>query len=212
MDGTLIDSEVYTEPAIQDVCDEVGLIKPALDYTRFYGMTWASSVKVLAEANPEFAKVPDLALRCHSKFHELCRTNLPPPIAGAHETIAAFSALVPVAIVSSAYRESIAQTIRQLDIAEQITCYVGAEDFSASKPAPDCFLHAAKLLDVDPASCLVFEDSTAGLEAARAAGMWAIAVTHRNYNLDRAKELGHLAIDDYTKLEPGFIQRICAAA
>jgi pseudouridine-5'-monophosphatase len=45
-----------------------------------------------------------------------------------------------------------------------------------SKPAPDIFLLAAQELVVDPATCLVFEDAPAGVEAARAAGMQVIAV------------------------------------
>ena len=210
MDGTLIDSELNTEPAVQDVCDELGLVKPDLDYTRFYGMTWPSTVQLVAEAYPEFAQVPDLAQRFHNRFHELCAINLPPPIAGAREAIAAVSALVPVAIVSSAYRESIEQTIQQLGIAAQITCYVGAEDFSASKPAPDCFLHAASLVDVEPARCLVFEDSIAGLQAARAAGMTVIAIMHRSNDPAGATAIADIAIRDYSELPDAFYARACA--
>jgi beta-phosphoglucomutase-like phosphatase (HAD superfamily) len=45
------------------------------------------------------------------------------------------------------------------------------------KPAPDIFLHAASALGIAPSGCLVVEDSSAGLEAARAAGMRAVAYT-----------------------------------
>lgn len=45
-----------------------------------------------------------------------------------------------------------------------------------SKPAPDSFLVAAQRLGADPADCLVLEDSPAGIKAAKAAGMWAVAV------------------------------------
>lgn len=209
MDGTLIDSELNTEPAITSVCRELGLPDPALDYTAFYGWTWSSVVDAMVETEPAVADIPDLALRFHQAFHHLCLTRPSPPIAGAEDIIAAFSARIPVAIVSSAYRESIEATIMQLDIGDLISCYVGAEDFERSKPAPDCFLHAAKLLDVEPSSCLVFEDSIAGLGAARAAGMWAVAITHRSNDIEGAPQLGHLAIDNYTLLDEGFVARAC---
>ena len=45
-----------------------------------------------------------------------------------------------------------------------------------SKPAPDIFLLAARRMRADPECCLVFEDSPAGIAAARAAGMYAVAV------------------------------------
>ena len=44
------------------------------------------------------------------------------------------------------------------------------------KPAPDLFLLAASRLGVDPAACVVFEDSPNGLRAAHAAGMWCVVV------------------------------------
>lgn len=50
------------------------------------------------------------------------------------------------------------------------------DDVTAVKPAPDLFLLAARRLGVPAASCLVFEDSPNGLRAAKAAGMWAVAV------------------------------------
>jgi beta-phosphoglucomutase-like phosphatase (HAD superfamily) len=53
-------------------------------------------------------------------------------------------------------------------------------DVGKSKPAPDVFLLAAKLLGVEPADCIVFEDSRNGIEAANAAGMFCIAYCGAN--------------------------------
>ncbi|MFF7706116.1 HAD-IA family hydrolase [Pseudomonas sp. NPDC007930] len=49
-------------------------------------------------------------------------------------------------------------------------------EVTAAKPAPDIFLTAARRLGVNPADCLVFEDSPFGVTAAKAAGMYALAV------------------------------------
>jgi beta-phosphoglucomutase-like phosphatase (HAD superfamily) len=66
-----------------------------------------------------------------------------------------------------------------LSEAEVIERFAGrifsAEDVAAGKPAPDLFLHAAERMDADPARSVVVEDSRAGVEAARAAGMGVLA-------------------------------------
>jgi sugar-phosphatase len=54
---------------------------------------------------------------------------------------------------------------------------VTADDIAKGKPDPEIFLLAAKRLDVDPERCVVFEDSIAGVTAAKAAGMYCAAIT-----------------------------------
>src|SRR5262249_52972478 len=54
---------------------------------------------------------------------------------------------------------------------------VTAEDVTRGKPAPDGFLYAARLLDVPPEKCLVWEDTAAGVAAAEAAGAAVIVVS-----------------------------------
>lgn len=55
---------------------------------------------------------------------------------------------------------------------------VAAGDIERTKPFPDPYLHAAKLLDVDIAQCLIFEDSPTGLAAARASGAFVVGIPH----------------------------------
>ena len=57
-------------------------------------------------------------------------------------------------------------------------------DVKQSKPAPDSFLVAAERLNADPKRCLVLEDSPAGIKAAKAAGMWTVAVPAAHMNLE----------------------------
>ena len=55
---------------------------------------------------------------------------------------------------------------------------VAAGDIERTKPFPDPYLHAAKLLDVDISQCLIFEDSPTGITAAVASGAFVVAVPH----------------------------------
>ncbi len=72
-----------------------------------------------------------------------------------------------------------------------------------SKPHPEIFLAAAAAVGARPVDCLVLEDSTAGVEAARRAGMHCIALTTTNPR----EKLGqaNLVIDSLEKLEPDAI-------
>jgi sugar-phosphatase len=54
---------------------------------------------------------------------------------------------------------------------EHFTVVVSAEDVTRGKPDPEVYLRAAQRLGAEPGRCLVFEDSLAGVQAARAAGM-----------------------------------------
>ena len=63
---------------------------------------------------------------------------------------------------------------------EMFDIILTSEDFSESKPSPYCYLKAMKLFGAGPEDCVVFEDSVAGLQAARASGAFVTALTTTN--------------------------------
>lgn len=211
MDGTLVDSEPMTGPVIRAFCLENGIADADYQWTEFYGVTWQQVARRIAADHLRNANIPDMAARLHGIWLSMCKESPPIPVPGAREAVTAAHARVPTAIVSSAYRESIDLTVQQLGIADCVTCRIGAEDYAQSKPDPDGFLHAAELLRIAPRACLVFEDSLAGIEAARAAGMRVIAITHRSNVADRAAQLADRAIRDFTCLEDGFFDTMRSA-
>jgi HAD superfamily hydrolase (TIGR01509 family) len=75
---------------------------------------------------------------------------------------------------------------------------VGADDVREGKPSPEGFLLAAKRLGFQADECLVFEDTPAGIEAARAAGMPVVGVT-TTYSADRL--LGAACVQDFRDIE-----------
>ena len=74
-----------------------------------------------------------------------------------------------------------------------------SEDFSRSKPDPDCYLKAAQKLGVEPNECVVFEDSVNGLRSGMAAKMKVVGLLTTN-PLDIVAPLSDLQVSDYVDL------------
>ena len=82
----------------------------------------------------------------------------------------------PVAIVSGSPRRDIEEGIQSMEIEPYIEFYLGSEDYYPGKPDPACYLTAAARFSLPPQKCLVFEDSYAGVRAAKSAGMYCIGL------------------------------------
>jgi HAD superfamily hydrolase (TIGR01509 family) len=83
---------------------------------------------------------------------------------------------LPAAVVSNSRFARVTASVRRAGLTEIFGERVfSAEQVERPKPFPDVYLFAAERLGVEPARCLVVEDSVAGLNAARAAGMMTIA-------------------------------------
>ena len=89
---------------------------------------------------------------------------------------------LPMAVATSSSREYLALKMRNnaplfAPFGEAVVCGTDAcMSGRRGKPAPDIFLAAAALLGVDPRLCVAFEDAVAGIEAAKAAGMFVVAI------------------------------------
>jgi beta-phosphoglucomutase len=111
----------------------------------------------------------------------------------------AFEKNIPMAIGSAAIPFNIDFILDQLDIRKYFSAIVSANDVRISKPDPETFLKAASLLQVEPSSCLVFEDAPKGVEAAQSAGIPCVVLTtmHNRNNFPGTNRI--LAfIQDYT--------------
>jgi HAD superfamily hydrolase (TIGR01509 family) len=96
------------------------------------------------------------------------------------DIVRAHAGHVPLALASNGDRSIVTATLDTLQLGHLFETIVTLEDVAQGKPAPDMFLLAARRLGVNPEDCIVYEDSTNGLEAARRAGMRSILVkTHQ---------------------------------
>lgn len=92
------------------------------------------------------------------------------------EHIEAQHGRIPFAVVSGSTRESVKVSLVSLKLLDRFEELVCAGDYEKSKPDPEAFLLAAARLGVAPESCLVFEDTDLGIQAAKAAGMASVKV------------------------------------
>jgi HAD superfamily hydrolase (TIGR01509 family) len=83
---------------------------------------------------------------------------------------------IRLAIATGSRRSEVESILWRAVMTQSFHTIVTAEDYARPKPAPDPFQTAARLLQLSPASCLVIEDSPAGVTAAQAAGMPVAAV------------------------------------
>lgn len=100
------------------------------------------------------------------------------PFPGAPEMLKLLAERMPVAIATSSARRELDRCARHLGVAELLGASVAKEDVTKHKPEPEAYLLAARRLEVEPTGCVVFEDSIAGVAAAKAAGMRCAAVTN----------------------------------
>jgi len=85
---------------------------------------------------------------------------------------------LPLGLVSGSSRNEIDIILQKLNIADLFTAIVSCKELQRRKPDPEGYLHAARLLNVLPHHCLVFEDTHWGVQAAKNAGMFCIGVQH----------------------------------
>ena len=113
-------------------------------------------------------------------FRELIGATLEEKLVpGIREFLAEASKTVPLAVGTNAEPANVDFTLNGAGIRQYFRAIVDGSQVARAKPAPDVYLRGAELLGVEPANCIVFEDSPVGIEAARAAGMRVVGLlTH----------------------------------
>ncbi len=198
LDGTLMDSEVLYVEAMRKALELRGfLINHEESVELVYGKGWSVIWSEVCERFPgAYEASGEMEEVMRSLFLEL-RNRRDIRIPGSVDLLKQLSMDFPVAIVSGSPRIDVEDGIHLLDIASHLKFFMGSEDYYSGKPDPSCFLVASERLRLPPSRCLVFEDSSAGVRAAKAAGMHCVALRRKNappQDLSGADEvLGDLA-------------------
>jgi HAD superfamily hydrolase (TIGR01509 family) len=155
----------------------------------FYSWGGKPVRKIIADLNEMQGlnmPVDELAARKEALYHsQLPELKAIPPVL---EQVLAQHGRIPLAVVSGSRTDSVIGSLTALGLLDKFDTLVCAEDYTHGKPAPDCFLLAAKQLNVEPSTCLVFEDTDLGIQAATAAGMASVRVPQINWGTAALQE------------------------
>jgi beta-phosphoglucomutase-like phosphatase (HAD superfamily) len=186
-DGVIANSEPLHLQAFQDVLTAEGLALSEREYySRYLGFDDAGMFQAVGadRGRPfEAPVVADLVARKAARMEVLERkASLLFP--GAADAVRRLAASLPLAIASGALGPEIRRVLDREGLSAHFAVIVSAEDTASSKPAPDPYVRAVRLLGhalggpLLPAECVAVEDSRWGIESAQAAGLHTIAVTN----------------------------------
>jgi beta-phosphoglucomutase family hydrolase len=168
-DGTLADTMPVHYEAWQETMSDYGLF---LSEDRFYELGgWPTLVlcEMLAREKGSSADPRTIALEKEAAFvRRLQQVRAIEPVV---RVVRQYRGKLPIAVATGAVRPILDQILGHIGLAGAFDAEVTSEEVPHHKPAPDIFLEAARRLGVNPAGCLVYEDTDPGIEAARRAGM-----------------------------------------
>ncbi|MDA0990587.1 MAG: HAD family phosphatase [Verrucomicrobia bacterium] len=178
LDGTLIDSEVIWVEAIYGfLVDQVGRYPRKAAEEMVYGRSWHDIYQDIIRETP--LTMPRDEMETHTKvYYQRIAATRDIRITASIDLLKRLAQTTPVCIVSGSSTKTVGEAIAKMAIEPQLQFYLGADDYSPGKPDPACYRLAAERLDLPPAACLVFEDSNAGVLAAKAAGMRCVALAY----------------------------------
>lgn len=173
MDGTLVNSDAAVERVWHRWADRHGLDGDEVIKV-VHGRQGYATMAVLLPDRPMEQNLADDARMLAEETADLEGVV---PIPGAPEFLASLAEL-PHALVTSA---NVALSMARMGAAglPLPEVRITAESVGASKPDPEGFLKGAAELGIAPGDCLVFEDSGAGIEAGRSAGMRVVGIGER---------------------------------
>lgn len=179
LDGVLADSATAHYAAWKRLADELGIVFTEKDNEALKGVDRMGSLRhILALGGrtlPE-AEMRSLATRKNGYYLDAITLMSPADLLpGAEALVRGAKAAGLGCAVASASRNA-PLLLARLGIAPLFDFVADAGAVALSKPAPDIFLACSKALGAEPARCVGFEDAAAGIEAIKAAGMFAVGI------------------------------------
>jgi HAD superfamily hydrolase (TIGR01509 family) len=191
MDGVIVDTEPVHRYAYYKQFEELNIEVTEAMYTSFTGFSTRNTFQTLKEQFQLEQEIEDLIQRKRSIFNDAFDTKEDLELLEGVRTLIEdlYQNGIQLILASSASKVTIERVFSRFGLHDFFTHVVSGEDFPKSKPHPAIFEHAASLSVAPKESCIVIEDSTNGVRAAKAAGIFCVGYISehsKDQNLDEA--------------------------
>jgi beta-phosphoglucomutase len=179
LDGVVVDS-MPTHTLAWERYLEANGIDPQNVESRMHGKRNDDLVRDLFGSHLTASEVFNHGAAKERLFREIIGSTLAAKLVpGVREFVEQASKTVPLGVGTNAEPANVDFILNGAGIRQCFRAIVDGSQVARPKPFPDVYLRGAELMGVDPANCIVFEDSPVGIEAARAAGMRVVGLlTH----------------------------------
>ncbi|MFI0419252.1 HAD family hydrolase [Spongiactinospora sp. 9N601] len=168
-DGVLVDSEHIATRVHTAILNELGWPLTEAEVVELFMGRTSKSINELTEERLGGEVTAEVEKRFMRLYWEAVEAELT-PVAGIVEALDAIT--LPTCVASSGSHAKMRRTLGKTGLYARFEGRIfSGTEVPHGKPAPDLFLYAARRSGVEPARCVVVEDSRFGVEAARAAGM-----------------------------------------
>jgi HAD superfamily hydrolase (TIGR01549 family) len=176
MDGVIVDTEPVHRYAYFKQFDELNIPVTEEMYTSFTGFSTRNTFQKLKEVFVIEQEVEDLILRKRTIFNDAFDSKADLELLEGVENLIKelYQNGMQLILASSASKVTIERVFSRFKLHKYFTHVVSGEDFPKSKPHPAIFEHAASLSIAPKEKCIVIEDSTNGIKAAKAAGIFCV--------------------------------------
>ncbi|WP_424094938.1 beta-phosphoglucomutase [Moorena producens] len=177
LDGVITDTAEYHYQAWQKLADEQGIPFNREANEALRGLSRRESLMALLNGRSATEdQLQEMMDRKNKYYLELIKNiSKADLLPGALELLTELKEAGIKAAIGSGSKNA-KEVMERLGISDRIDSISDGYSVTRSKPAPDLFLHAAQQLGLEPAYCVVVEDAGSGVEAALAAGMWAVGL------------------------------------
>lgn len=205
MDGTLLDTEAVFRTIVFEVVADMGFTMTDPIHRAMVGSSHEATQRLLVEAYGVSFPYALFDSQCRSQMHKRMADAPIPVKRGARELLVALNArALPLAVATSSRKPHALDHLGAAGLLDHFQTIVTRDDVNNPKPHPEPYLTAAARLGADPARCLAFEDSHAGVRAAHAAGMHTVMVPDLVHPSAEIAALCHRVIDSLEQAHDDF--------